>query len=367
MIIAWLVACTTPSDAGSPPIPEATAPMTPSSPEANPEPAAAGAATAFTEVPAKISAIYDLTLGEDGSFTANPARVATRRSARSAGFEAKDTPEGGKSITLEGGPIASAEWKRARLDSLVTEAEQLEKLQAAGYPTARERDVLVVQAKGDEGPTYFAFSYDPNKRGLVGVCSEVTVLDFGVKRPQVTVRKPVVYVYPDRPRRVRVAIDLRGEFTARYPAMEHGAWEVLAHPDGTLVDRSGREHRYLFWEGTGVDFRIDPAEAVGVPGSESAAFLESVCDAYALTPAECGDFVTYWLPEMKRNAFNVVAFPDSLYQAYAPMRVQPEPDTLIRLFMVFEGHDSPVWTGNPALPSYDRKGFTVVEWGGAAL
>lgn len=50
--------------------------------------------------------------------------------------------------------------------------------------------------------------------------------------------------------------------------------------------------------------------------------------------------------------------------AWAPLTIEPAPDTVIRLFLVLSGHDQPVVAGNPALPRYERHGFTVFEWGG---
>ncbi len=55
------------------------------------------------------------------------------------------------------------------------------------------------------------------------------------------------------------------------------------------------------------------------------------------------------------------------FAKYAALTVEPTPDTVIRLFMVFRGSDRPVRVGSPALPARERRGFTVVEWGGAEL
>jgi hypothetical protein len=49
------------------------------------------------------------------------------------------------------------------------------------------------------------------------------------------------------------------------------------------------------------------------------------------------------------------------------MRVEPRPDTVVRQFMIFRGSAAPVAVGAPELPQRTRRGFTVVEWGGAEL
>ncbi|MBL4688720.1 MAG: hypothetical protein JKY37_29295 [Nannocystaceae bacterium] len=105
-----------------------------------------------------------------------------------------------------------------------------------------------------------------------------------------------------------------------------------------------------------------------MPGDEAATFLEGACDRFALTADECGDMVTYWLPELARNPYSVVQFVDEqTYGAYARLTVEPRPDTVIRAFMIFERSEGPVEVGAPTLPQRQRKGFTVVEWGGANL
>ena len=49
------------------------------------------------------------------------------------------------------------------------------------------------------------------------------------------------------------------------------------------------------------------------------------------------------------------------------MRVTPEPDAVIRLFMLFRRAEPGTRVGAPELAQQRRHGFTVVEWGGADL
>ncbi len=51
----------------------------------------------------------------------------------------------------------------------------------------------------------------------------------------------------------------------------------------------------------------------------------------------------------------------------ARLEVTPEPDALIRVFMVWQGLDEPVDVETPEITTPDRVGFTVVEWGGAEI
>jgi hypothetical protein len=345
----------------------------PPGPVVQPAPVAGSStiAEALGGVPAAVSTNYVFALSADRSeLTIDPRPRPTRamRDRRSGGFEAKDSANGGKILTLVGGPFRGGRWVRASFREQVKVEGSLAELRRAGYDVELVRDLLVVDGEVDVSPTVFAFSADASKPGIVGICSEVTIVDFkpGAFRP-IAVRKPVIYLYPRETTEVRVDVEIAGEFVAVYPAMQAGGWSVTAEPDGTLVDAAtGRAHRYLFWEGTSAGFKIDPARAFSVPGADSAGFLERACDRFALTAAECGDFVTYWLPALTRSPHNVIEFLDEqTYEEYARMRVAPAPDAVIRMFMIFRGSATPVSVGAPELAQRERGEFTVVEWGGA--
>ncbi|MCX4245768.1 hypothetical protein [Paraliomyxa miuraensis] len=368
-----------PGEVGSTPAAEPDKAESPPSPENSktpPEPSdamlSAPIASALARVPASIAAHYVLSLSDDrNALTIDPRPEPTRRDVRARGFSAKDSEAGGKVITLEGGPFRNGGWIDASFRERVSGAAQLRRLVEAGYDLDERRELLVVDGEVDRSPTLFAFSRDARKPGIVGVCSDVTILDFGQPSPPrpIAVRKPVIYLYPTTTTQVHVGLELRGELLAAYPALHDGAWSVTAAPDGRLVDEAtGREHRYLFWEGSSTQWELDPASAHCVPGDEAASFLERVCESHALTADECGDMVTYWLPTLAQNPYTVIELVDEdVYGRYARLDVEPTPDTVIRPFMIFRRSEVPVEVGAPPLPRRHRGGFTVVEWGGADL
>ena len=49
------------------------------------------------------------------------------------------------------------------------------------------------------------------------------------------------------------------------------------------------------------------------------------------------------------------------------MNVSPKPDTLIRIFLTIKKIDSPIEIKEQKLEHHERKGFTVVEWGGSSF
>jgi len=178
---------------------------------------------------------------------------------------------------------------------------------------------------------------------------------------------PIIYLYPETETEVNVRLDLNGELTTSYPSYDdaHG-WNVTAYPDGTLTDKSGREYPFLFWEG---EISINPDLSYGfcVAGEDTAGFLEQSLKQLGLTDAEADIFIMYWLPQMEGNKYNVISFQTSAYENAVSHYIAPEPDTVIIVNMLWYPSNTPVsiepqdLTGiNPS----ERKGFTVVEWGG---
>ncbi len=178
------------------------------------------------------------------------------------------------------------------------------------------------------------------------------------------VRKPVIYIYPTQTQMVKVALDFQGELIHSYPKYPVEGWEVEAQPDGHLTDlRTGQEYGYLFWEGQSTyEYRISTGFVVA--GASTAAFLDEKLALLGLNRAEATDFITYWLPELESNPYNLIHFSGAAYQAQAALHITPQPETLLRVFMVYQPLAHPVVIAEQPLQAANRQGFTVVEWGG---
>ena len=177
--------------------------------------------------------------------------------------------------------------------------------------------------------------------------------------------KPVIYLYPETETRVTVKLDLSGELTCAYPAYD-GGWTVTAAPDGTLTDEHGQTYNYLYWEGEGTE-AYDFSKGFCVAGSDTAAFLEDALDRLGLTRREANEFLVYWLPRMQDNPYNLIAFQQEAYTESAKLTVSPRPDSVLRVFMAWKPLARPVDVPAQTLPGFERRGFTLVEWGGAEV
>lgn len=177
--------------------------------------------------------------------------------------------------------------------------------------------------------------------------------------------KPVIYLYPRQEQQVTVRLTLDGELTCTYPRYE-GQWQVTAAPDGTLTDSKGQTYRYLYWEGL-VHTAYDMTSGFCVAGADTAAFLEQALERLGLNRAEANEFIVYWLPLMEGNPYNIISFQTQCYTDAARLDVEPAPDTVIRVFMAWQGSDEFVELPEQKLTAPEREGFTVVEWGGAPV
>ena len=178
--------------------------------------------------------------------------------------------------------------------------------------------------------------------------------------------KPVIYLYPEEETKVSVILDFDGKLTSTYPAYGDG-WTVDASPDGTLTDpTTGRQYYCLFWEGVS-QTEYDFSTGFCVTGENTADFLEGALARLGLTEQEANEFIIYWLPKMEHNPYNLISFQQEAYTDSAKLTIDPAPDTLIRVFMAWQGLDQPVEVEPQTLAAPERTGFTVVEWGGAEI
>ena len=232
-----------------------------------------------------------------------------------------------------------------------------------------ERGVMVyVRA---ENPDAFSvgldvfFSYDANRPAETAPTGEdILIADSVMEAPMY--EKPVIYLYPDTPTEVSVKLTLDGRLTCTYPAYDKGWDNFVAHPDGTLVFPDGKQYYCLYWEGI-QNMDCDFSKGFCVKGEDTATFLEWSLAQQGLTPREANEFIIYWLPRMEGNPYNVISFQTEAYTEGAVLDIEPNPDSLLRVFMAWYPSDVVVKMEAQEFASFERVGFTVVEWGGCEL
>ncbi|KAK0216448.1 ubiquitin-domain-containing protein [Armillaria nabsnona] len=235
--------------------------------------------------------------------------------------------------------------------------------------------------------------------------------------------KPVIYLFTPHPLNVVVRLSLvkAWSFSAIYPGVpikssqsgESIEWNVNTHEDHTMTDMaSGARVSYLFWEaetnpglpptppssprlGQSHSDAIpyfDPSMAeltdsnsVVLPTSKTALYLDKALVALSLHVEARTSFITYWLPSILKHDFVAIRFlPQASYEHAAPLDIEPKPDVITRVFMLFKRvceDELDEWEGSLSRASEnvefwkdivgvdcdgmkDEALFRVLEWGG---
>lgn len=192
-----------------------------------------------------------------------------------------------------------------------------------------------------------------------------------VLEPEVYLKKPAIYLYPEKKMQITVKHEFKGRISNTYPLYKDN-WAVIAKTDGTLFNlKDKRYYEYLFWDG----FYSFPAahyqyqSGFYVKNGDYITFLQSKLSRIGLNEKEINDFIVYWLPALNKydDCFVHFRINDDI-DGSSVLTTTPAAETTIRVFMEFKGVgevENQYRLPEQKLPSFARKGFTLVEWGGA--
>ncbi len=173
------------------------------------------------------------------------------------------------------------------------------------------------------------------------------------------VKKPAVYLYPEKNMNVSVKVIVNGHLTVTEPDYGTG-WNVNASPDGIIDGK----YDYLFYEAA--LNRIDlPDEGWVVEYNKIEKWFDETLPAMGLNKKETEQFKEYWLKDLKKaNYYEIKLLGNEFLENNMRLDITPAPETLVRLNF----HFKPVYVKTelkaPEIKKIERKGFTVIEWGG---
>lgn len=191
----------------------------------------------------------------------------------------------------------------------------------------------------------------------------------------IEVDKPVIYCYSEEEIKVELKIEPKGAFTFTYPPYKDG-WSVKVDDKGISDGVTGKNYPYLFWEAqtNELDFIFSENKLMAeiILTDTVIAYLENSLQAMGLNETEKTDFITYWAPRMIENEYVLVQFifNETYQSAISEMEITPAPNSMFRLFMMYapvETDHAPFVLQSVKYESFERSGFTVVEWGGSEL
>jgi len=180
--------------------------------------------------------------------------------------------------------------------------------------------------------------------------------------------KPVIYAYPTKETNINFKVDYKGDFAYTYPTYSRDTgWNMKVKPDGEMTAKDGNKYPYLFWEGKKYDLAINKNEGFVVKKEDVNKFLEEKLTYLGLNYREKTDFITFWAPKMMEKNYYYINFANKQFDEMSPLTVTPKPDSIQRIFMVFEGLDKPKTLTEQKLEKFERFGYSVIEWGGSVL
>ncbi len=181
--------------------------------------------------------------------------------------------------------------------------------------------------------------------------------------------KPVIYLYPEKEQQTDITLNFTGSNLYTYPKIgSDNSWHVTAKPDGMLTDAKGNSYPYLFWEGIQADMSyINFTEGFVVKVDQLETFLEAKLTLLGLNARERTDFITYWAPKQQKSEYVFVRFETTAYNKAVPLTISPAPQSIQRIFTIFMPVDKGYECSPQTLIPFIRRGYTVIEWGGAEL
>jgi len=199
--------------------------------------------------------------------------------------------------------------------------------------------------------------------------------------------KPAIYLYPKNKMNVNVKVAPQGHFTYTDPVydMQKG-WNVTAYPDGQLTwldnvyginskgeKRPTNSYDYLYYESKIHDSMIEkPTDGYVIAYSDLEQFYRTTLPKLGLNEKETNDYVEYWLEVLPKSDYYFIGLlSEQSVDQIEPMTITPKPDNTLRVRLYYEQLSKEVAEKkmaeikNPEIKNtFDRDGFTVVEWGG---
>ncbi|KAK4704491.1 hypothetical protein P7C70_g1725, partial [Phenoliferia sp. Uapishka_3] len=231
--------------------------------------------------------------------------------------------------------------------------------------------------------------------------------------------KPIIYLFPPTPladATVKLSLSRDWTFSALYPISpitpnksggSSTTWTVSASTNGELTEiTSGTKLSSLFWEAHTVGNVLPPSppflpvdssshlpsppfnpnlatltrtNSILLSFDDLLPYLQSTLSSLTLHTAARTEFITYWLPSFNRinesgKQVAVRFIEQAAYEQAAKLEVEPKPDVVTRVFMVFKGVEAnEAWSKNRLdwrevvgvkEAATDVTRFRVLEWGG---
>jgi len=185
-----------------------------------------------------------------------------------------------------------------------------------------------------------------------------------IKTPNdVSCYKPNIYIYSEEEQDVKITFKYPELLTDVIPDYKN-EWNVKAYPNGNLIDEYNKKYDYLFYESLTNKSFFETQEGFLINKDIRKENFESILNSYGLNKKEINDFNEFWCNKLDAGK-NYIMYPQltEKVDSAMPIKIEPKPSTIYRIWFVFEEYkEQDIIT--PNIVPIERKGFTVIEWGG---
>lgn len=197
---------------------------------------------------------------------------------------------------------------------------------------------------------------------FVVLCFIVLYIFYILPNMRATLKKPILYLYPTENMAVSVAFAHPEYLKTTYPKY-NGTWKVDVDEKGNIT-YNNRNYYALYWDEE-TKHKVNFTEGFYVEKDDAISFLEEKLAIIGLNERETNEFIMYWLPVLESNEKSLVYFElTEEREKYNKLIITPEPDSLLRVAIHIKKISKKVDIRKQDLTTFERKGFTAVEWGG---
>ena len=175
--------------------------------------------------------------------------------------------------------------------------------------------------------------------------------------------KPVLYLYPTKEEKITVKFSKPELLLTTYPKYKD-KWEVMVSPNGDIKDKDNKNYYALYWDEKRY-YEVDFKEGFYVTSEDAINFLEEKLTLIGLNDRERNEFIMYWLPILENNKKSLVYFElTKERELNNKLIINPKPDSMLRIAIHIKKVDNKVDIKEQKLETFNRYGFSAIEWGG---
>ena len=176
--------------------------------------------------------------------------------------------------------------------------------------------------------------------------------------------KPAIYIYPQIEENYNVNLLFKDgvSLTKSIPLYNNG-WDVFVDKKGKINNR----YDYLFYEcSLATNFKFQKGYCYSSDDINSG--IKQILSEIGLNEKEIRDFVDYWGNRFEKYPFyKVYPVVDNEIDNFVELQISPKPDSILRVWLYFEGCNSNQKLEHPLFKKFERRNSVVVEWGGVMI